>query len=369
MYSNTALLWPRFSVAPMMDWTDRHCRVFLRCLSPRALLYTEMVTAAAIVHGDRQRLLGFDAREQPLALQLGGSDPRQLAAAARIGADFGYSEINLNCGCPSDKVSIGAFGACLMEQPAVVAECVAAMRAVVRIPVTVKMRIGVINRHRDRDIDARAAVSRFDEADFAALHDFTAAIVEAGCHGVVVHARKAVLGGLSPADNRSVPPLRFDVAQRLRGCFPQLPFAVNGGLQSADVALQSLQWCDSVMIGREAYQRPYVLADLQQACYPQDLVPRPSPQQVLQQMRAYAEQQFGLGVRLSAITRHMLGLVSHVPGARDYRRLLSEGAREAGADAALLAQAEALLFTAAVAGPIVQSTGDSSSKGLFSKEA
>jgi tRNA-dihydrouridine synthase A len=369
MHSDTALLWPRFSVAPMMDWTDRHCRVFLRCLSPRALLYTEMVTAAAIAHGDTQRLLGFDAREQPVALQLGGSDPQQLAAAARIGADFGYSEINLNCGCPSDKVSIGAFGACLMEQPAVVAECVAAMRAVVQIPVTVKMRIGVINRHRDRDIDARAAVNRFDEADFAALQQFTAAIVEAGCQGVIVHARKAILGGLSPADNRSVPPLRFDVVQRLRGCFPQLPFAVNGGVQSAEAALQALQWCDSVMIGREAYHRPYVLADLQQVCYPQEPVLRPSPQQVLQQMRTYAEQQLRQGTRLSAITRHMLGLVSHVPGARDYRRLLSEGAREAGADAALLSRAEALLVTAAVAGSISQSTGDSSSKGLFSIEA
>ena len=349
-----------------MDWTDRHCRAFLRCFSPRALLYTEMVTAAAVLHGDRQRLLGFDDCEQPVALQLGGSDPKQLAAAARLGQDFGYREINLNCGCPSDKVSSGAFGACLMEQPAVVADCVAAMRAAVD---TVKMRIGVINRHRDQGLDARSLVTRFDEADFEALHQFAAAIVAAGCQGVIVHARKAVLGGLSPADNRSVPPLRFDVVQQLRACFPLLPLAVNGGIQDADAALKALSWCDSVMIGREAYHRPAVLAELQQACYPQDALASPTPIEVLQQMRGYADRQLAAGVRLSAITRHMLGLVSHVPGARDYRRLLSEGVREPGVGAELLDQAQALLAAVPSGHTILQAVGDISSKGLFSMAA
>lgn len=339
----TAGMWPKFSVAPMMDWTDRHCRRYLRCFSPRALLYTEMVTGAAVVRGNRSRLLGFSPTEQPVALQLGGSDPQQLAEAARYGQDVGYTEINLNCGCPSDRVSSGAFGACLMEQPAVVAECVAAMRAVVSVPVTVKMRIGVINRHRDKTVDARGAVKTFDEPDFEALHTFTAAIVAAGCQGVIVHARKAILGGLSPADNRSVPPLRFDVAQRLRQCFTHIPFAVNGGICDVDAALQALQWCDSVMIGREAYHRPWLLTELQARCYPDDAVVAPQALQVLEQMTSYAAEQLQQGERLSSITRHMLGLLTHTAGARDWRRLLSEGARGRDTGVELLQQAAALL--------------------------
>ena len=338
-----ALMWPKFSVAPMMDWTDRHCRRYLRCFSPRALLYTEMVTAAAVVRGNRTRLLAFSPAEQPVALQLGGSDPQQLALAARYGEAAGYTEINLNCGCPSDRVSSGAFGACLMQQPAVVADCVAAMRAAVQIPVTVKMRIGVINRHQDRQVDARAAVNRFDEADFEALHHFTAAVVAAGCQGVIVHARKAILGGLSPADNRSVPPLRFDVVQRLRTPFAQVPFAVNGGIRDAEAALQALGWCDSVMIGREAYHRPWLLAELQARCYAADAAPMPQAPQVLQQMTDYAAQQLTQGERLSSITRHMLGLLTHTAGARDWRRLLSEGARRRDTGVELLQQAAALL--------------------------
>ncbi len=327
----------------MMDWTDRHCRAFLRCFSPRVLLYTEMITAAAILRGDRERLLRFSLQEQPVALQLGGSEPGDLAIAARAGEDAGYSEINLNCGCPSDRVSSGAFGACLMEEPQTVADCVAAMRAAVRVPVTVKLRIGVVNRHRDASLDATAAMQRFDEADFERLVAFTQHIVEAGCQGLTVHARKAVLGGLSPHDNRTVPPLRFDVVQRLREHFPAVPLSVNGGIRDCAAGVAALQWSDSVMIGREAYHRPYLLAELQQALYPEDGFVVPTPAEVLARMADYAVGELTRGERLSNITRHMLGLVSHVPGARDYRRLMAEGARSRGAGVELLARAARLL--------------------------
>ena len=338
---------PRFSVAPMMDWTDRHCRAFLRCFSPRALLYTEMITAAAILRGDRARLLQFSPEEQPVALQLGGSSPAELALAARAGEQAGYQEINLNCGCPSDRVSSGAFGACLMEEPARVAECVAAMRAVVGVPVTVKMRIGVVNRQRDGGHDARAAMLRFDEADYARLSEFTRQILAAGCATLIVHARKAVLGGLSPHENRTVPPLRFDVVRRLREEFPGVPLSVNGGIRTAEAAVEAVQWCDSVMIGREAYHRPYLLAALQAALYPADHWAAPSPAEVLDRMGEYAARELAAGERLSNITRHMLGLVTHTAGARDYRRLMAEGARSRSAGPELLAQARALLLQGA----------------------
>jgi len=248
----------RISVAPMMDWTDRHCRYFLRGFAPRALLYTEMITAAAILRGDRERLLAFDREEHPVALQLGGSDPNDLARAARIGAETGYDEINLNCGCPSDRVSSGAFGACLMLEPARVADCVAAMRAAVTIPVTVKMRVGVITASGKA---AREAVSAFTEADFEALHAFVTGIRAAGCEVAIVHARKAVLGGLSPKDNREIPPLRYDVVRRLKQEFPEYPFIVNGGFRDADAVRGALGWSDGVMLGREAYHRPFVLVE------------------------------------------------------------------------------------------------------------
>lgn len=331
----------KLSVAPMMDWTDRHCRVFLRCFAPRALLYTEMITAAAIERGDRARLLRFSPVEQPVALQLGGSDPAQLALAARAGEDAGYREINLNCGCPSDRVSAGAFGACLMETPQLVADCVAAMRAAVCLPVTVKMRIGVVNRHRDKTIDATAAMLRHDDADFELLLQFTRVVVAAGAAAVTVHARKAVLGGLSPHDNRTVPPLRYDVVQRLREAFPAVAIAVNGGIRAVAPALEALTWCDGVMIGREAYHRPYLLSELQLALYPQDDWQRPGPQEVLERMADYAATELASGERLSAITRHMFGLVSHTSGARDYRRLMAEGARGAGVE--LFARASTLV--------------------------
>ena len=319
----------------MMDWTDRHCRYFLRGFSPHILLYTEMITAAAILHGDRDRLLAFDPEEHPVALQLGGNDPRKLATAARAGEAAGYDEINLNCGCPSDRVSSGAFGACLMREPELVAECVAEMRARVSVPVTVKMRIGVVNTHAG---EPRGSVSTFDEADFEALHTFVQDIRRAGCAVAIVHARKAVLGGLSPKDNREIPPLRYDVVQRLRQCFPELTMIVNGGLRDSTAVLQALDWCDGVMLGREAYHRPQILSQLQQSLYPEE-GGRVSREQLVERMACYAERETSRGVRLSAITRHMLGLYGGEPGAREYRRLLSEGARQEGAKPDLLRQA------------------------------
>jgi tRNA-dihydrouridine synthase A len=313
----------RVSVAPMMDWTDRHCRYFLRGFAPHVLLYTEMITAAAILRGDRERLLAFDPEEHPVALQLGGSDPGDLAKAARIGEETGYDEINLNCGCPSDRVSSGAFGACLMLEPAKVADCVAAMRAVVKIPVTVKMRVGVITASGKA---AREAVATFNESDFEALHEFVRGIRDAGCAVAIVHARKAVLGGLSPKDNREVPPLRYDVVQRLKRAFPQLPLIVNGGFRDAAAVREALSWSDGVMLGREAYHRPFVLAQLHQTLYPNETSVA-SREEILDRMARYAERALARGERLSAITRHMLGLYGGEPGAREYRRTLSEGAR------------------------------------------
>ncbi len=316
----------------MMDWTDRHCRYFLRGFSASALLYTEMITAAAILRGDRRRLLAFDVGEHPVALQLGGSEPEDLAAAARLGEDAGYDEINLNCGCPSDRVASGAFGACLMLEPSLVAECVAAMTGAVTIPVTVKMRIGVI-KARGREVHDAAA--GFDDSDYERLLDFICSVRDAGSKVAIVHARKAVLGGLSPKDNREVPPLRYDVVRRLKQEVGDLPVIVNGGLRDAAGVLEALTWCDGVMLGREAYHRPYLLAELQQLLDPA-AAPPPTREALLDRMEEYARREIAAGGRLSAITRHMLGLYSGQPGARDYRRTLSEGARAAGATPELL---------------------------------
>jgi tRNA-dihydrouridine synthase A len=325
----------RISVAPMMDWTDRHCRYFLRGFSPDALLYTEMITAAAILRGDRRRLLAFDPDEHPLALQLGGSEPEDLAMAARLGEEAGYDEINLNCGCPSDRVASGAFGACLMLEPELVADCVAAMSAAVTIPVTVKMRIGVVKASAR---EVAGAVAAFDDGDYERLLHFVSSVRAAGCKAAIVHARKAVLGGLSPKDNREVPPLRYDVVRRLKQSVGSLPVIVNGGLREVPAVLAALSWCDGVMLGREAYHRPYLLAELQQMLHPSD-TPMATRAAVLERMEAYAQREIAAGGRLSAITRHMLGLYSGQPGARDYRRTLSEGARAADATPALLRQA------------------------------
>jgi len=340
--TSSALIDRRISVAPMMDWTDRHCRFFLRQFSPRALLYTEMITAAAITRGDRKRLLRYSPAERPVALQLGGSNPVQLTAAARAGEDAGYCEINLNCGCPSDRVSSGAFGACLMESPLLVAECVRSMHSAVSIPVTVKMRIGVVNRHRDPEVDASAAMLRFDDLDFERLAKFTRHILQAGSAALIVHARKAVLGGLSPHDNRTVPPLRYDVVQRLHAEFPNAPMIVNGGMREVPPMLDALLWCDGVMIGREAYHRPWLLSELHQALFPEDRFSRPGAGQVLAAMTEYARAEVAAGTRLSAITRHMLGLLVGRPGSKQYRQLLSQGAQSGVPVEELFLRAQAL---------------------------
>ncbi|MGH8053853.1 MAG: tRNA dihydrouridine(20/20a) synthase DusA [Stenotrophomonas sp.] len=309
----------RLSVAPMMDWTDRHCRVFHRILAPGARLYTEMVHANAVIHGDRERLLGFDAAEQPLALQLGGSDPAALAQAARIAADWGYDEVNLNCGCPSDRVQAGRFGACLMREPALVAECVAAMVAAVDIPITVKCRLGV---DEDNDYD-----------QFAAFVDRQA---QAGAAMVVVHARNAWLKGLSPKENREIPPLRYDWAYRLKQERPSLPVVLNGGIATVQAAQDHLQQLDGVMLGRAAYHDPYVLHALEAA---QTGMALRSREALLAEMRPYLEARLESGLALKHITRHLLGLFHGQPGGRAFRQVLSEGAHRPGAGWALLEQA------------------------------
>ena len=301
----------RLSVAPMMDWTDRYCRFFHRLLAPGARLYTEMVHANAVIHGDRQRLLGFDPVEQPLALQLGGSDPALLAQAARIAADWGYDEINLNCGCPSDRVQAGRFGACLMREPALVAECVAAMVAAVAVPVTVKCRLGV-----DEDDDYE---------QFAAFVDMQ---VAAGSAMMVVHARNAWLKGLSPKENREIPPLKYDWAYRLKAERPGLPVVLNGGIATVEAAQAHRQHVDGVMLGRAAYHDPYLLHLLEAA---QTGAPVRSRTELLLQMQPYVEQWLGRGLALKHISRHLLGLYAGQPGGRAFRQVLSEGAHRPGA--------------------------------------
>ncbi|TPQ52944.1 tRNA dihydrouridine(20/20a) synthase DusA [Prosthecomicrobium hirschii] len=315
----------RFSVAPMMDWTDRHCRFFHRLLSGRALLYTEMVTTGAVLHGDREKLLGFSPAEHPVALQLGGSDPRDLAAAARIGADWGYDEINLNCGCPSDRVQSGRFGACLMAEPALVAEAVAAMKAAVGVPVTVKCRIGI--DHQDPE---------------AALPGFVDAVAAAGADLVVVHARKAWLDGLSPKENRTVPPLDYPLVYRLKAARPALPIVLNGGLADLDQTAAALAHVDGVMLGRAAYENPRLLAAVDRRLFGAD-APDADPFLVAERMVPYAESVVARGFRLSNVTRHMLGLFNGWPGARAWRRLLTVESVKPGTDPRLILDALALV--------------------------
>jgi tRNA-dihydrouridine synthase A len=329
----------RISVAPMMDWTDRHCRFFLRGFAPDTLLYTEMITTGAILRGDREKLLRFDPEEHPLALQVGGSDPAHLAEAARIGAAMGYDEINLNCGCPSDRVHSGAFGACLMLKPRLVAECVTAMRDAVQIPVTVKLRIGVVDASElgegaARRETARAAAARFEQAERAALEGFIDGIVAAGCDAVIVHARKAVLGAWSPADNREIPPLRYDVVRQIKARIAPVPVVLNGGLRTPAQVASELGWADGVMLGREAYHRPFLLAELSRT--PGDPQSRIA---MLERMTRYARRELARGERLSWIARHMLGLYAGMPGAKEFRRRLSEGSRSPDASPDLLLQA------------------------------
>ena len=327
----------------MMDWTDRHCRYFLRLVSPRARLYTEMITTGALMFGNVPRHLDFDPAEHPVALQLGGSDPRELSEAARAGEAAGYDEINLNCGCPSDRVASGAFGACLMLDPHRVADCVAAMRASVSVPVTVKMRVGVINSQADRGgASLRDTVGKFDEADFASLYNFVDSVRQAGCQAAIIHARKAVLGGLSPKDNREIPPLHFDVVKRIKQSFPGLPVILNGGIREAAAALDALTWCEGAMLGREAYHRPFVLTELERTLHPDTSADRATREEMLERMARYAQRELARGGRLSPITRHMLSLYGGQPGAREYRRFLSEGSRAADAGAELIRNAARL---------------------------
>jgi tRNA-dihydrouridine synthase A len=318
---SAATLERRLSIAPMMDWTDRHCRYFLRQFSPRVLLYTEMIVAQAILNGDRPYLLEFDPAEHPVALQLGGAEPGQLAQAAAIGAGFGYDEINLNVGCPSDRVQQATFGACLMARPRLVADCVRAMTGAVDVPVTVKCRIGI----DDRD-------------DWPFLREFVAAVAEAGCRTVIVHARKAVLKGLTPKENREIPPLDYGRAWRVKREFPQLDVIVNGGLRTVPQVTEQLLHADGVMLGREAYHNPYLLPALHRALF-DDGFETPRVETVVSAMRSYAERQVAAGTPLRAITRHMLGLFSGRAGARAWRRGLSEGVNRGRPTAALLEDA------------------------------
>ncbi len=333
-HSNMKDLDRRVSVAPMMDYTDRHCRYFLRLLSPSALLYTEMITAAAIVRGDAKRLLEFHPAEHPVALQLGGSNAAELAQAARIGAQFGYDEINLNCGCPSDRVQSGRFGACLMAEPALVAECVGAMRAAVQIPVTVKCRIGI-------DPMPHTAT---DSYEF--LVRFVDSVAQTGCTVFVIHARQAVLNGLSPKENREIPPLQYDVVRQLHADFPGLTFVVNGGVRTLEDALEHLQLFDGVMIGREAYQNPYLLALLHRAVVDPQW-PLPSREEIVERYVPYVQDRLAEGHRLRPMVRHVQGLYAGLPRVRSWRRFLSEGAAAPDARADLLIDALRIVRAAA----------------------
>ncbi|MET0545379.1 MAG: tRNA dihydrouridine(20/20a) synthase DusA [Caulobacterales bacterium] len=320
----------RFSVAPMMDWTDRHCRAFHRAFSKHMLLYTEMLTADAILRGDQAKLLRKDDCEHPVALQLGGSDPAKLAAAARIGEDWGYCEINLNVGCPSDRVQDGRFGACLMREPDLVAECVSAMRAAVRIPVTVKNRIGV------DDQDPNESLFKFVEL-----------VSETGCNTFIVHARKAILAGLSPKENREVPPLNYPLVQSLKAAKPALCIVLNGGLTSITQAEDALAWADGVMFGRAAYHNPALLGEVDARLFGRGAIV--TPDAALDAYEDYMARELRAGTPLIAMTRHMLGLYQGQRGARLYRRIMSEDARKAGAGLEVVRAARAAINRAEIA--------------------
>lgn len=303
----------RFSVAPMMEWTDRHDRFFLRLISTHALLYTEMVTAPAIIHGKRDYLLGFDEAEHPVAIQLGGSDPKELTEAARIAEGYGYDEINLNVGCPSDRVQSGRFGACLMKEPDLVAECIATMANAVNVPVTVKCRIGVD-----------------DQDPGEALPTLIEKVRDAGCRTIIVHARKAWLEGLSPKQNRTVPPLDYDLVYEMKRTYPDLEICINGGIATLDETDAHLKHVDGVMMGRMAYERPYVLADVDRRFYG-STAPARTRHEVIEAFMPYMARRLEEGVTLHAMTRHILGLFQGLPGARAWRRHISENAYKKGA--------------------------------------
>jgi len=315
-----------FSVAPMMDWTDRHCRFFHRILTRKSILYTEMLTAGAILNGDRERLLAFDDAEHPVALQIGGADRKELAIAAQIGASFGYDEINLNCGCPSDRVQSGAFGACLMREPKLVADCIKAMQDVVGVPVTVKCRLGVD-----------------DDDEQARLFEFVETVAAADCQVFIVHARKAWLKGLSPKQNRDVPPLNYPLVQQLKRERPDLTIILNGGISDLDTAVAEIAGgVDGVMLGRVPYQQPWLLAGVDPIFF-QSLSPVKTPEEVIEKLLPYVEGRLAVGDRLQAIARHILGLFQGRPGARAFRRHLSENATKEYAGPEVIAAAAAIV--------------------------
>jgi len=311
MYKNP--LNRRFTAAPMMEWSDTHCRSFWRLLTKEAVLYSEMVTTGALIHGDRKRFLEFNACEHPLALQLGGSDPKALADCAKIAEDWGYDEVNLNCGCPSDRVQNNMIGACLMAEPKLVAECIATMQSAVKIPVTIKHRIGID-----------------DMEDYEGMLDFVRTVADTGCKTFIVHARKAWLKGLSPKENREIPPLQYDKVAQLKKDYPELEIIINGGITTLEQSLNLLNEVDGVMLGREIYHNPYLLAEVDQKIYGIDK-PIVSRDEVLEGFIGYAEEQLAKGVRLNYITRHILGLYQGLPGARRFRRVISEQAHKPNA--------------------------------------
>ncbi len=311
----------RFTLAPMMEWSTSDCRTFWRLLTKNAVLYSEMVTTGALLHGDKARFLDYNACEHPLALQLGGSNPKDLAECSKIAEDWGYDEVNLNCGCPSDRVQNGMIGACLMAEPELVAECIAAMQRAVKIPVTVKHRIGID-----------------DMEDYEGLVKFVSTIAKTGCNTFIVHARKAWLKGLSPKENREVPPLQYDKVYQLKQDFPHLEIIINGGITTLEQSQQLLAHVDGVMLGREAYANPYLLAEVDQQIYGTSN-PVISRNEVMIGFIAYCEEQLAKGTRLNHLTRHILGLYHGLPRARQFRRILSEQAHKPGAGIEVLQQA------------------------------
>lgn len=310
-----------FSVAPMLDWTDKHCRYFHRLLTKHAVLYTEMVTTGAILHGQAERYLSFNQAEHPLALQLGGSEPNEMTQCATIAADFGYDEVNINVGCPSERVQKGAFGACLMAEPQLIADCVASMQAKISIPVTVKNRIGID-----------------DQDDYEGLHQFISTVAAAGCKTFIIHARKAWLKGLSPKENREIPPLCYELVYQIKREFPELEIIINGGITSLSACQEHMQHVDGVMVGREAYHNPWLLAEVDTVIYG-DKPQSDDRYTVLEAMLVYIEQQEVAGVRVSHIGRHILGLFQGLPGARQWRRHLSENMHKPEANLNLFKEA------------------------------
>lgn len=305
----------------MLDWTDRHCRFFHRLMTKQAVLYTEMVTTGAILHGDCDRYLRFNVEEHPIALQLGGSEPQEMAECARIAESYGYDEVNINVGCPSERVQKGAFGACLMAEPGLIANCVSAMQAAVQIPVTVKNRIGID-----------------DQEDYSGLYHFVSTVAQAGCQTFIIHARKAWLKGLSPKENREVPPLRYELVYQLKQDFPQLEIIINGGITTLEQCQQHLQYVDGAMMGREVYHNPWILAQVDPRFYGKGM-PFHERKGVLDAFMKYIQSQLEAGVPLNHISRHMLGLFQGLPGARNWRRYISENAHKTGMGVEIIRQA------------------------------